>query len=369
MTKTTEELMALLDQQHTEVTARHKKTDDRIEEAASRLAQLEQTVAQRRSSGGERAIETLGNFVTQSEGYKTFKANGFRGTHKIAIKASLTTAPGSAGALIAPNRQSEIVMTPRQRLTVRKLLAPGQTNSNLVQFTRQTGRTNAASVVTEGQLKPESAITFELAETPVRTIATWIPVSRQAMDDAGQLQSTIDTELRYMIDVVEEQELLWGDGTGEHVNGLSSQVTAFSAPFFINQPTMLDSLLLAIAQAQQSKIMATGVIVNDLDWKKMQSIKDNQGRYIGGGPFGTIGNSVWTLPVVDTPAMNAGEFMVGAFAIAAQVVDRMATEVLISSEDRDNFIRNMLTVRAEERVALCVKMPEAIVHGDYIVAT
>ena len=67
--------------------------------------------------------------------------------------------------------------------------------------------------------------------------------------------------------------------------------------------------------------------------------------------------------------MPEGEFMVGAFSIAAQVIDRMATEVLISSEDRDNFIKNMLTVRAEERVALAVKIPEAIVYGEYATVT
>jgi HK97 family phage major capsid protein len=367
MSKTTEDLIALLDTQHTAIKAMHKKTDERVQETNARLTEVEQFLAARREPGTG-SIETLGQVVTKSDGYKNFTAAGCRGTYKIPIKA-MTSAVGSAGPLIAPDRQRDPVIMPRRRLTVRQLLAPGQTNSNLVQFTRQTGRTNAAAVVTEGSAKPESNITFELAEAPVRTIATWIPVSRQAMDDAPLLQSTIDTELRYMIDYVDEQELLFGDGTGEHIKGLSSQVTAFSAPFSIDQPTMLDSLLLGIADAQQSQIMATGVIVNDLDWKKMQAIKDGQGRYIGGGPFGSIGNSVWTLPVVDTPAMPAGEFMAGAFAVAAQVIDRMQTEVLVSSEDRDNFIKNMLTVRAESRVALAVKIPEAIVHGNYLTAT
>jgi HK97 family phage major capsid protein len=366
--RTTEDLIALLDQHHTAVKAMHTTSAQQIEAQGARLTEIEQHLARRLTGGGPAVIQSLGAQVVASDGYKNFKAAGLRGTGRIAVMA-MTSDASSAGPLIAPDRQSSPVMLPRQRLKVRDLLAPGQTNSNLVQFTRQTGRTNNAAVVTEAGQKPESNITFEQVDAPVRTIATWIPVSRQAMDDAPLLQSTIDTELRYMIDITEEQELLNADGTGVHVLGLIPQATAFSPPFSINEPTMLDSLLLGIAQAQQSKIMATGVIVNDLDWKKMQAIKDGQGRYIGGGPFGSIGNNVWTLPVVDTPAMAQGEFMVGAFAVAAQVIDRMQTEVLVSSEDRDNFIKNMLTVRAEERVALAVKMPEAIVHGDYLVQT
>jgi HK97 family phage major capsid protein len=199
----------------------------------------------------------------------------------------------------------------------------------------------------------------------VRTIATGIPVSEQARADAAQLQSTIDGELRYMIDYAEEQQILFGDGISPSLQGLSTQVTDYSPPFSVEQQNMFDVVLLAIAQAQQSKILATGVVLNDLDWKRMQAIKDGEGRYIGGGPFGRIGSAVWDLPVVDTPAMLEGHFMVGAFAVAAQIIDRMLTEVLISSEDRDNFIKNMLTVRAEKRAALAVKIPEAIVFGQF----
>lgn len=259
----TEELIRRLDEQHTEIKGLHTNTDKKVDkteksvgEIAGRMTEVEQTIAQRRSNGGPGAPDTLGGIIIKSEGYKQFTAAGCKGTYRVPLDTkAITTLASSGGALTPPDFQREPVMIPRTRLTVRNLLAPGQTNSNLVKFTRQITRTNAASVVTEGAQKPESNIIFELVDAPVRTIATWIPTSRQIMDDAPLLQSTLDSELRYMIGLVEEEEILFGDGTGEHLSGLSSQVTPFNAPFVVTAQTNLDIILVAIAQAQQSKVM------------------------------------------------------------------------------------------------------------------
>jgi len=112
-------------------------------------------------------------------------------------------------------------------------------------------------------------------------------------------------------------------------------------------------------------VPASGIILNDLDRKKLQALKDSENRYLGAGPFSAAGNTLWNLPVVDTTSVASGTFFVGAFDIAAQLIDRMATEVIISTGDRDNFGSNTVTIRAEERVALAVKIEDAIVHGEY----
>jgi hypothetical protein len=49
-----------------------------------------------------------------------------------------------------------------------------------------------------------------------------------------------------------------------------------------------------------------------------------------------------------------------------QIFDRMDAEVLVFSEDRDNFITKMLTVRAESRLALAVRKPTAFVKGTLV---
>jgi HK97 family phage major capsid protein len=358
------EIKAALDERDQAMLAKLAATDEQFAGVLARMHEIEQKAVREGGSYSGPTTKSLGAQVAASERYKAFVLDGAKGAVRIQTK-DLTSATGSAGAMIPVDVRPEVVGLPRTRMTVRSLLAQGRTTSNLVQYPRQTGFTNNAGVVSEGAEKPESEITIEEADSPVRTIAHWIHVSRQAMDDAPQLQSLIDSDLRYGLALAEETELLYGDGTGQHIDGLVSNATAYSAPFTPSLPTMLDAVLAGIAQVEQSKYPATGIIVNDLDWRIMQSIKDTEGRYIGGGPFSQAPATMWNIPVVFTPAMTRDKFLVGNFTMAAQIFDRMDVEVLISSEDRDNFVKNMLTVRAEQRLALAIKRPEAIVYGDF----
>lgn len=88
------------------------------------------------------------------------------------------------------------------------------------------------------------------------------------------------------------------------------------------------------------------------------------GRYIIGDPQGTVAPRLWGLPVVASIAMSAGTFLTGAFKYGAQIFDRMAIEVMISTENADDFEKNMISIRAEERLALVVKRPAAFITGS-----
>ncbi len=66
--------------------------------------------------------------------------------------------------------------------------------------------------------------------------------SKQILDDFAQLQSTVDAEMRYGLKYVEEQEILFGDGTGVHLHGIVPQASAFSAEFKVEQQNGIDDL-------------------------------------------------------------------------------------------------------------------------------
>lgn len=358
----TEQLIQHVNTQHAAIMAGITENNKKVGTLEAQLNEMEQKAARRGGGGG--GAPSWGAQVAASDGYKKFTGElGMKGRVGIEIKA-VTTDSSSAGSLVPRDRRTDIVGLPQQRLTIRDILAPGRTTSNLVEYPRQLTRTNNAAVVAEGATKPQSDYTFELANAPVRVIAHWIPVSRQAMDDAPQLQSLIDSEMHYGLRLAEETELLYGSGSGEHLYGLVPQATTFAAPFPVDFETPLDNLLQGIAQVQQTKLPATGIVLNDLDWASMQALKDNQGRYLGSGPFGAQPNVAWTLPVVPTPSMLQGHFLVGGFGLAAQIFDRQDPTIFLSDSHADYFIKNMLAVLCEERLALAVKRPAALVYGS-----
>ncbi|GEP09276.1 phage major capsid protein [Methylobacterium gnaphalii] len=353
-----------------ETAAALAKAREEVSDLAARMLEMEQKGARRPS--GEPEIKSLGARVTAATEFKAFAGGGRKGTQRIEVKA-ITSAPNSAGSLIVPDYQRAPVMLPHRPMTVRQLLQPGRTASNLIYFVRQSGFTNNAAVVAEGAQKPESNIVFTPDQAPVRTIAHWIPVSRNAFDDVPGMESLIDGELVYGLDYVEEQELLFGDGTGEHLDGLATQATPFAAPTGLTSSASagsgvdkIDTLLAAIVQSEVALLPATGMVLNTIDWAQIVSSKDSTGQYLGNGPFGSQqGRSIWDLPTAVTPAMPQGKFLVGSLGTSAQIFDRLDAEVVVSSEDRDNFIKNMLTVRAEKRLALAVKRPAGIIYGSF----
>jgi HK97 family phage major capsid protein len=368
--KTTEEIIAEINSQFSTFGGALQSNTQAMANLSGRLQNVEQALAAVRAGGSPFTAArspSWGRQVAEHARFKSFIENGGRGKVSIPIKAEITTPSGvDQGDLVAPER-APIQGLPQQILTVRDLLTAVPTSSNKIDFVRQVSRTNNAAPVADGAQKPESDFGFELAEAPVRTIAHWVPAPRQTMDDLPELNALIDGELRFGLSLVEEHQILAGDGTGQNLKGIIPQALAFDPPFVVAQENALDKILLAIVQAQQARLPVDGVLINDITWAQLISLKDDQGRYLagaGGGPFGTIPGLLWQVRVLPTPSMAQGEVLTGAFRLGARLHDRLAPEVLLSTEDRDNFIKNMVTIRAEERVALSVRVPDAFVFID-----
>lgn len=343
-----------------------QKLIGRLEQLETRNTDVEQQLAQRGGRSGE-PEQTIGQRFTSSDEVKAFIAAGGHGTAKmkLPVRQAITSGSGSAGALITPDRESAIVGMPRRQMTIRALLTQGRTSSNSVEYPRQTGRTNNAAPVAEAAQKPESSYVWGPADAPVRTIAHWVHVSRQALDDAAQLETEIDGELRYGLALAEEAQILKGDGVGQNLAGLVGAASAYSAAFAVPNETMIDTLRLALLQASLAEFPSDGIVLNPIDWARLELTKDGENRYIFANVIQMAGPQLWGRPVIATQSMDEDEFLTGAFRAAATIYDRMDPEVLISSEDRDNFIKNMLTIRAEERLALAIKRPGALITGDF----
>lgn len=343
-------------------------------ELAGRLTEVEQTLAQRRTDPGIIAQKSMGEMFVNSESFKSFKG---KGSIRVPMnRADITSFTGTVGSntsqgtsLQPAMRVPGFVTPPQQKLTIRDLLAPGQTGQGMVEYVQETGYTNAAAVVTEGSTKAKSDLTFELKTAPVRTIAHIFKASRTILDDAPGLQSYIDARARYGLKLNEEDELLNGDGTGAHIKGLIPSATTFNAAFVPTAQTRIDTIRLAILQVFLANFPTSGIVLNPTDWANIQLTKDSQNRYIIGNPQDGAAPRLWNLPVVESLSMDVNEFLTGAFDMGAQIFDRLEVEILLSTENSDDFEKNMITLRCEERLALAVYRPDSFVTGDFTTAT
>lgn len=349
-------------------------------EVCDRIDALEQKLQRRGSEAPER--KSLGQIVTENDEVKAFleaAQSGKKGSVSVNVKAiisSLTTlADGSAGDMIVPQRLPDVITPGQRRLTMRDLISVGGTNSNAIQYVKETGFTNAAATVSEtaGSTKPQSDIQFDLVTAPVTTLAHWVLATRQILSDVPMLQSYVDGRLRYGLAYVEDNQILNGAGTGTDLNGIYTQATAFTQAASLGtatfaSATQLDVLRLAILQAALSNYFPDGFVLNPVDWALIELLKDSQGRYIIGDPKQQGTPSLWGKPVAETAAMTKNKFLAGAFKMGAELFVREDASVQISTEDSDNFRKNLVTILAEERAALAVFRPEAFIKGDFTTA-
>lgn len=339
------------------------------EELKAALGEVEQAVAGMTPKNGG-TNQSLGDLLVKNETLRSFAQNMEQGRRvNVPIPRAALISTGVAEGVVEPQRLAGIDAAPRQRLFIRDLIAPGRTTSPAIFWVQQTGFVNAAAVVPENTKKPESSITFATKLTPVSTIAHLFKASKQIMDDFAQLQSLVDVEMLFGLKYAEEQEILFGDGTGVHLHGIVPQAEAFDPAFAPEMQTQIDALRLAMLQAQLARIPATGHVLHFTDWARIETLKDSLGRYIIGNPQGTLSPSLWNLPVVATeiPAF-LGKFLTGSFQYGAQLFDREDANIAISTENTDDFEKNMITIRCEERLALAVKRPEAFIFGDFATA-
>lgn len=346
----------------TEVEAKYEKLCQDFAELEAKMGRLPQ-------GGVQKQIKSIGGQFIEGQQYKAMKESGKYESSPLHVgsfhKTLISSDAASAGDLIVAQRISEIVSPAQRQLTVRDLLNQGTTTSNAIEYVEETLFTNNAAMVPEGPAggKPESAMVFDAKSVSVKTLAHWIPATRQVIDDVSQLQSYIDGRLIYGLKLVEEAQLLYGDGTGNNLRGLMTAAQVYNRS--VGGDSRIDTLRRAITQARLANYPVDGMIVNSEDWEAIELQKGSDGHYIWVSVTEGGASRLWRVPVVETPAMTENDFLVGAFKLGAQIWDREDANVRISEHHADYFTKNLIAILAEERLALAVYRPQAFVKGNY----
>jgi len=391
--ETTGQLKGLLDQQSQEIKLHgetSEKTAKSIEDLDKRITAMDEEIKELQLKGGRpgygdtpKTRRSAGEIFVGSEQYNDMIARGAKSCDPVLLKEGNgdgngepePPAPpipvGSFGtdgnSLVAPHWYPQIIGPRDRALRIRDLIPTSPTTSNAIEYVEETGYTIGADVVPEGEVKPASELEFGLRNMPVETIAHWIPATRQIISDAAQMRAYIDNRLMYGLKMKEEDKLIYGTGSNGDIQGIAthSGIQTYDWSDGEAGDTKVDAIRRAITLARLAEYPVTGIILNPTDWEEIELTKGNDGRYLWvtvpeGGQ-----TRLWRVPVVETTAIESGECLLGAFGLGAMIWDREQASIRISEHHDDYFIRNMLAVLAEERLALTIFRPQAFVLVDF----
>lgn len=338
-------------------------------EFADRLVKLEQ----QKSAQNDLPKQDDGygeQFVKSAELAAFVKADA-RGRVRMDLKNTVTNTIGNTFS----ERRPGIVEGAFRLFTIEDLLTKIPTSQPSIEWVRENVFTNAAAETAEGAQKPQSSITFTPGTMPVSTVAHWIKISRQLAMDNAALAAYINRRMVYGVNLRVENQLLVGNGVAPNINGLLNAgnftahgytaATLTAAGLANNR---FDLIGVAMGDAALADYPADTVILNTGDWWKLRLAKDSQGRYLLGDPGSAAVPQLFGASVVASNAMTAGQVWIGNLAQAATLWIREGVTVEMSDSDENNFQLNLITIRAERRVALTVEKPAAARYGALVPA-
>lgn len=342
-------------------------------------------------------VKTFGQLFTESDAYsafvKQYARNGVipdsmkglqSGNFSTDMKALITGVSNtSAGASIVNDEYGQIVdLVGARELTMRDIVTTSTTDSDAVDYVRVTSKTNAAAAVAEatssaapttgasagaaltlaagGGYKPESGFALERVTTAVKTLAHWVPITKRAAADAGQVRTMVDVFLREGLADILDSQMLTGDGVGENFTGILNTAGILTVG---SAGTDIDAIVDAIKAVRfTGHRRANAMVIHPNDWYSTGFLlaKDTAGKYLIGDPNADASKlaSLWGLNVVISDAVTENTALVGDFRYAV-LWEREGVNVMVSDQHQDFFTRNLLAILAEMRAAFGILDPQA----------
>ena len=343
-----------------------------IEQGTALKAEIESKEAELKQAEEKTALlETIGK---KTEEDISMSNSEERAIIKADELATLKENRGTVSASMKAYNDAEVTTTiydydrnpvdARPALGVRDLFGAEAISGNALTYYVLSAAEGTIDGTAEGAAKDRIHIPYAAKTAALTKIAAYLKESDELLSDATFLESAIRNRGVYEIDKAIESYLVsaLAGTTGVQVYG-----TAIT----------FDNIL----AAKQDIIADTGytpdaMIINPADWATLLQAKDSNHQYLLGGPgFGSYGNGnyfanpkVWGMTVIESAAVTEGNVIVGAFKAGASVVTKAGEgqRVEVSNSDQDDFIKNMVTVRFEERLVEAVRVPAAfcIVGAD-----
>ena len=271
-----------------------------------------------------------------------------------AFKAATDPMTSPVGAVdFATTFDRNVVTGARTPLVIRDLFGAEQISGSTLVYLVEGALQGAPAVTAEGNEKPQIHFADPTPKTvSLAKVACHIKESDEYINDYPFLASAINGRLLYELGLVEQGKLVTdllatsGIQTGTYAaTGTATDIA--------------DAILQAAMDVQaQTGFPADAIAMNPADWYILRVGKYNNGTYYGGGYFGeqSVPN-IWGIPVCVSSSITSGTVVVGAFKTCASVVTNGGVSVEAVNTNEDDFVKNLMTIRAEERLALAVRRP------------
>jgi len=349
-----------------------------LHEQAQRLAVGGEAAPEAKSAEADRAeVKAFGKSIVESAGYKSMLDGQSKGV-QIEYKANtidegiipaFSGGAGQGGQLVAPQLLPGIVPLKFQTLTIADLLAQGTTTSSSISYVIEAAFNDTTATVAEKGTKPQLDLTLARRQDNVSKIANVAKVTDEMFQDASQFEAYLSNRMVFGVKRAEETQLLNGNGTSPNLQGLLNRTglaTTVTTAAGLTAVKAMEGIFNQItALRATSFVEPDAIVIHPTDWQTIRLGKDSQGQYYAGGPFtGAYGNggytnvaSIWGLKAVITTAIPQGTVFVGGFQECGQVFRRQGITLEMTNSNVDDFVNNLITLRAEERLALAVYRP------------
>lgn len=353
---------------------------DKLQEQVDKM----ETAAKKRAFEGREKksrIQVIGDHVMKNK--ELFKAYTQKGVNSMnfmiddpreAQKATITEDGNLTGEVIEADYVPGIIYGPERRERIRQYLPTGVTNSDQVVYNRETSYTDGTQMTGEN-IQPSTETEFDLTRisSPVRKIMAYARISNEMLEDLPQVASYLNTRMTEKLLNKEDQQLLYGDDTGDNLEGITTVANSFSGSgFSVTTPETWDVLRIAMTELRVqagNEYYANAIMMNPTDVALMDLAKDSNGEYqFPGYVIASGGRTVYGVPVIQNTAITAGEALVGDFTLGAQLFQRRGIEVQIARENQDDFVKDTSTIRITERLTLAIYRTPAFMYFDIATA-
>ena len=302
-----------------------------------------------------------------------FVERGLNGTPGVVNRDVFSGLAAGGLDVVVPDFTPGIDAEPRNDVTVLDLIPTVPTSSDTVTFYVQTGFVNESAgiprrITTNGATYGSyqlSDVTVEKKTVPVAKIGHAFPTDEDTLADSPALAALLN---RDGIDGVRrelESQLLAASDTA---NGLSSLIVTGSGRAQVQEyaaggdgQDLIEAIRQAKTKAELAAIPASFVLLTPEARERVELAKDEDGRYLGAGPFAGMNGSLWQLPMVTSYFLPEGvDAVVGSFEKVRLRV-RRGLEVQMTNSHAEDFLKDAIKIKVSGRYALENTRPEAMV--------